>query len=33
VVDGMDIVKKIEANGSDTGRPKAKVTITSSGTV
>ncbi|CCM00226.1 uncharacterized protein FIBRA_02254 [Fibroporia radiculosa] len=33
VVEGMDIVKKIEAVGTDSGRPKQKVTITSSGVV
>ncbi|KAA1476452.1 hypothetical protein DENSPDRAFT_843423 [Dentipellis sp. KUC8613] len=33
VVDGMDVVKKVEAVGSDSGRPKSTVTITSSGTV
>jgi len=33
VVDGMDVVKKVEAVGTDSGRPKQKVTITSSGVV
>ncbi|RDX49420.1 hypothetical protein K466DRAFT_528904 [Polyporus arcularius HHB13444] len=33
VVEGMDIVKAIEEAGSDSGRPKKKVVITSSGTV
>lgn len=33
VVEGMDIVKAVEAVGTDSGRPQAKVTITSSGTV
>ncbi|GBE85552.1 cyclophilin-like domain-containing protein [Sparassis latifolia] len=33
VVDGMDVVKQVEAVGTDSGRPKSKVTITSSGTV
>ncbi|KAI0331597.1 hypothetical protein GY45DRAFT_1322206 [Cubamyces sp. BRFM 1775] len=33
VVEGMDVVKAIEAVGSESGRPKARVTITSSGTV
>ncbi|EIM84990.1 uncharacterized protein STEHIDRAFT_99927 [Stereum hirsutum FP-91666 SS1] len=33
VVEGLDIVKAVEAVGTDSGRPKAKVTITSSGTV
>ena len=33
VVEGMDVVKKVEAVGTDSGRPKAQVTITSSGTV
>ncbi|KAI0919973.1 cyclophilin peptidyl-prolyl cis-trans isomerase Cyp2 [Taiwanofungus camphoratus] len=33
VVEGMDIVKQIEAVGTDSGRPKQKVTITSSGAV
>lgn len=33
VVDGMDIVKAIEAQGTDSGRPQAKVTISSSGVV
>jgi hypothetical protein len=29
----MDVVKKIEAVGSDSGRPKQKVTVTSSGEI
>ena len=33
IVDGMDIVKKIESEGSESGRPRRKVTITSSGIV
>jgi len=33
VVDGMDIVKKIEGLGSQSGSTKGKVTITKSGTV
>ncbi len=33
VVDGMDIVKKIESLGSQSGTPKAKVVIAKSGTV
>jgi cyclophilin family peptidyl-prolyl cis-trans isomerase len=33
VVDGMDIVKKIESLGSQSGTPKAKIVITKSGTV
>ncbi|KAF8063620.1 cyclophilin, partial [Lyophyllum atratum] len=33
VVEGLDVVKAIEAKGSQGGRPSAKVTITSSGTV
>ncbi|KAL2786287.1 cyclophilin-like domain-containing protein [Aspergillus keveii] len=33
VVDGSDLVKKIEAQGSDSGTPKAKVVIADSGTV
>ncbi|RPD56542.1 hypothetical protein L227DRAFT_578742, partial [Lentinus tigrinus ALCF2SS1-6] len=33
VVEGMDIVKAIEAAGTDSGRPKSRVLITSSGTV
>ncbi len=33
VVEGLDVVKKIEAEGSDSGRPKQKITITSSGVV
>lgn len=31
VVEGMDLVKAIEAHGTDSGRPKAKVTVTESG--
>ncbi|KAI0314939.1 cyclophilin-like domain-containing protein [Amylostereum chailletii] len=33
VVEGMDVVKKVELAGSDSGRPKTKVSITSSGTI
>ncbi|THU91275.1 hypothetical protein K435DRAFT_841086 [Dendrothele bispora CBS 962.96] len=33
VVEGMDIVKAVEAEGSPSGKTKSKVTITSSGTV
>ncbi|KAL5512330.1 PPI1_2 [Sanghuangporus baumii] len=33
VVEGMDVVKLIEKQGSDSGRPKNTVTITSSGTL
>jgi peptidylprolyl isomerase len=33
VVDGMDLVKNIEALGSASGAPKAKITIAASGTV
>ncbi|MFJ8585930.1 peptidylprolyl isomerase [Streptomyces sp. NPDC093595] len=33
VVEGMDLVKKIEGLGSQSGAPKAKVTIAASGTV
>ena len=33
VVEGMDVVKAIEAQGSESGRPKAKVTIAASGTM
>jgi len=33
VVEGMDIVKKIEASGSPSGTPKNRVIITSAGTV
>ncbi|KAI0052825.1 hypothetical protein FA95DRAFT_1509785 [Auriscalpium vulgare] len=33
VVEGMDVVKKVEAVGTDSGRPKTQVTITSSGVV
>lgn len=29
----MDIVKKIEAEGSGSGKPKSKITIAKSGTV
>ncbi|CAF0816152.1 unnamed protein product [Adineta steineri] len=32
VVDGMDLVKKIEGLGSDSGKTKSKITITKSGT-
>ena len=31
VEEGMDVVKQIEAAGSDSGRPKSRVVITSSG--
>ena len=31
VVEGMDVVKKIEAKGSGSGKPSAKVTIVKSG--
>jgi cyclophilin family peptidyl-prolyl cis-trans isomerase len=33
VVDGMDIVKAIEAQGSENGTPKATVAITASGEI
>ncbi|KAK8869951.1 peptidyl-prolyl cis-trans isomerase [Kwoniella newhampshirensis] len=33
VTQGQDLVKKIETYGSDSGKPKAKVTITASGTL
>lgn len=33
VVEGLDIVKKVEALGSSSGKPKATVTIAKSGTV
>jgi len=33
VIDGMELVKKIEGLGSESGRPKEKVQITASGTV
>jgi len=33
VVEGLDLVKKIESYGSQSGTPKAKVTITNSGTI
>ncbi|KAI1786125.1 cyclophilin-like domain-containing protein [Ganoderma leucocontextum] len=33
VDEGMDVVKKIEAVGSDSGRPKSRVVITASGAV
>ncbi|WVQ71400.1 peptidyl-prolyl cis-trans isomerase [Cryptococcus sp. DSM 104548] len=33
VTQGQDLVKKIEGLGSDSGKPKAKVTISASGTV
>ena len=33
VVDGMHVVKKIEAVGSESGLPRAKVVITASGVV
>jgi cyclophilin family peptidyl-prolyl cis-trans isomerase len=31
VLDGMNVVKQIEAVGTESGRPKSKVVITSSG--
>ena len=33
VADGMDVVKQVESIGTESGRPQAKVTITSSGEV
>ncbi len=33
VVDGMDLVKKIEGLGSQSGTPKGKIVITKCGTV
>ncbi|AAW41489.2 hypothetical protein CNBB4490 [Cryptococcus deneoformans B-3501A] len=33
VSSGQDLVRKIESYGSDSGKPKAKITITASGTV
>jgi cyclophilin family peptidyl-prolyl cis-trans isomerase len=33
VVEGIDVVKAIEAVGTESGRPKKKVMITSSGVV
>jgi len=33
VVDGLDLVKTIELQGSQSGAPKKKVTITASGTL
>ena len=33
VVDGMELVRKIEALGSASGTPKARITIAKSGTV
>ena len=33
VVDGMDVVRKIEALGTREGKPKAKIVIANSGTV
>ncbi|TDL23531.1 hypothetical protein BD410DRAFT_839006 [Rickenella mellea] len=33
VVEGMDLVTTIESYGTDAGKPKAKITITNSGTV
>ncbi|KAE8538134.1 peptidyl-prolyl cis-trans isomerase [Cryptococcus gattii VGV] len=33
VTSGQELVKKIESYGSDSGKPKAKITITASGTV
>jgi len=33
VVNGMDIVKKIELKGTEMGKPKAKIEITNSGSL
>ncbi|CDZ97101.1 peptidyl-prolyl cis-trans isomerase [Phaffia rhodozyma] len=33
VVEGLDLVSKIESYGSDSGKPKAKITIAASGTL
>ncbi|KAJ3715084.1 cyclophilin-like domain-containing protein [Lentinula raphanica] len=33
VVEGMDVVKKIEGEGTQSGNPRSKITITESGTV
>ena len=33
VVEGMDVVKAVEAQGTDSGRPKQKIVVTSSGLV
>ncbi|EJD00663.1 cyclophilin [Fomitiporia mediterranea MF3/22] len=33
VVEGMDVVRLIEKQGSDSGRPKCKVSVTASGTI
>lgn len=33
VQNGMDIVKQVESIGTESGRPRARVTITSSGEV
>ena len=33
VVEGMNVVKAIEAQGTDSGRPKQRVVVTSSGLV
>jgi peptidylprolyl isomerase len=33
VVEGMDIVRKIEKEGTESGSPKKKVTITASGVI
>ena len=33
VLEGKDVVKKIEGCGSESGKPNATITITSSGTV
>ncbi|KAJ7844915.1 cyclophilin-like domain-containing protein [Mycena olivaceomarginata] len=33
VIQGLDIVRAVEAQGSDSGKPKTKVTITASGVV
>ena len=33
VVEGFDLVKKIEGYGTNSGSPKAKITISASGTL
>ena len=33
VVEGMDVVKTVEGKGTQGGNPKAKITVTASGTV
>lgn len=33
VVEGMELVKEIETFGTDSGKPKAKISITASGVV